>query len=163
MPLTKTYTENYLYSAHFYVKVERWDGTIFDLYCQQVTGLEFNSDVVEYREGGNPVPYKAPGAMYNFGNITIRRAQLYYTAQTGEEITDFFIDWIKKCKNGEVLKANLEIQQLDRGGEIKKVWYVQGAFPTRYTPGDFDATSNDFIIEEIELAVSDIDEVLIVG
>ncbi len=56
----------------FYFSVQFGDGV--DIKFQEVSGLESESKVIEYRQGNNPVfnPIKMPG-LARVGNVTMRK------------------------------------------------------------------------------------------
>ena len=48
-------------------------------------------------------------------------------------------------------RANVKIKLKDRNGKVVKAWEIPTAWISRYETGEFDAMSNNVMIETIEL------------
>ena len=115
-----------------------------------VTGLNEEAEVIEYREGGHLRPHKSPGTL-NSNEITLERGET--------DDADLF-DWWEKVYNyaqesGGVedadYKLDFQIVQLDRGKNIRKTWNVYGSWPSSFNVDDFDASANEKHMERIVL------------
>ena len=116
---------------------------------QKVSGLKMNTDVVEYREGGdNLTVSKSPG-LTKFDPITLERGM--------SEDTDMW-DWASKIFHIDETaheqvkyRANVKIKLKGRNGKVVKAWEIPNAWISRYETGEFDAMGNNVMLETIEL------------
>jgi phage tail-like protein len=116
---------------------------------QKVSGLKMNTDVVEYREGGdNLTVSKSPG-LTKFDPITLERGM--------SEDTDMW-DWASKIfhidetSHSQVkYRANVKIKLKGRNGAVVKAWEIPNAWISKYETGEFDAMGNNVMLETIEL------------
>lgn len=116
---------------------------------QKATGLKMNTDVVEYREGGEiTTPHKSPG-LTKFENITMERGY--------SDSLDMW-NWARQVfslSNGIVpdpeFRRNISIILLDRVNQEAKRWTIYRAWVGNYIGGDFDAMSSEVLIEQMEI------------
>lgn len=117
---------------------------------QKVSGLKFDTEIVEYREGGDTnTVSKSPG-LTKYDPITLERGM--------SEDGDMW-NWAMKVfkagnKNGgsyKNIRANVLIKLQDRDGEVVKTWRVPNCWVSNYETGEFDAMGNDIMIERITL------------
>ena len=124
---------------------------------QKVSGLKTTVEVVEYREGNNPDRAEKLIGMMSFDAITLER---------GLSSDDAFNQWIKAV-SGDTLgnpaadmpaagldkdvRRDLVINLHDKAGKVVKVYKILKAWPSEYSIGDFDATSNDVVISSLVL------------
>lgn len=117
---------------------------------QSVSGLEQEVGIVEQHEGGNPnVADQSPGKIKNtpitlVAGVTVNSDlwdwwQLVVDATTGLGLPD------------EQYKRTVVISQLDRDGTVLKRWTLAKAWPHKYTGGEWDAKSEENVVESIVL------------
>ncbi|TCP40178.1 phage tail protein [Rhodovulum marinum] len=126
----------------FYFQV-KWDDT--ELAFQEVSGLDIESEPIEYRAGNSKVfsKVKMPG-MLKSSNITMKK---------GVFATDNAIfDWFNEIKMNTIKRKALTISLLDEGGNPTMVWKVRNAFPVKITGTDLKAEGNEVAVESIEIA-----------
>lgn len=125
---------------HFQVK---WDDT--EVAFQEVSGLDMETQVIEYRAGNNPVfsTAKMPGMMKS-GNITMKK---------GVFVKDnALFDWFAEIQMNVIKRKALTISLLDETQAPTMVWKVQNAFPVKITSTDLKADGNEVAVESIEIA-----------
>ncbi|AEI95640.1 MULTISPECIES: phage tail protein [Roseobacter] len=125
---------------HFQVK---WDDT--ELAFQEVSGLDIESEALEYRAGNNPVfsKIKMPG-MIKYSNITMKK---------GVFVKDnALFDWFTEIKMNVIKRKAITISLLDEAQAPTMVWKVQNAFPIKVTGTDLKAEGNEVAVESIEIA-----------
>lgn len=130
-----------LLKFHFVVS---WGGARIGF--TEVSGLETETEVVEYREGASPEysKLKMPG-MQKFSNITLKRGTFL-----GDN--DFF-DWWKTTRLlGKPERRDLLISLLNEEHSPVMSWKIKNAFPTKFTATDLKADANEVAIEALELA-----------
>ena len=125
----------------FHFQVE-WGGTKIGF--TEVSGLDVETEVVEYREGASPEysKIKMPG-MQKFSNITLKRG----TFATDNE----FFDWWNTVKLNTIERRDITISLLNEEHEPVVVWKVKNAWPTKIQPTDLKADGNEVAIESMEL------------
>jgi phage tail-like protein len=126
----------------FHFQVE-WGGT--RLGFTEVSGLNIETDVIEYREGSSLEYHsqKMPG-MQKFSNITLKRGIM-----KGDN--DFFA-WISTIQMNQVERRDITIKLLDEEHKPAVTWKVKNAWPVKYSGPVLNARSHDVAIETLELA-----------
>ncbi|MCU0501253.1 MAG: phage tail protein [Anaerolineae bacterium] len=110
---------------------------------RECSGLDTTQDVVEYREGNEPItPRKLPG-LAKYANVVLKGG-----------VTDdkSLWTWRKTAIDGKVERKNGSIVLLDDAREEKKRWNFREGWPSKWTGPTFNATSNDVAIETLEIA-----------
>lgn len=126
----------------FHFQVD-WQGT--QLAFSEVTGLNFEAQIIEYRDGLNPEfsMQKMPG-LKKYGNITLKRGVF---AGDNE-----FYDWVAEIKLNKPERRDVIISLLDEEHNPVMTWKVINAWPTKITSPDLKASGNESAIETLELA-----------
>lgn len=121
---------------------------------QKVSGLKTTVEVVEYREGNNPDRAEKLIGMMSFDAVTFER---------GLSDDDDFNSWIKAVSantlgsNAPVpsggldadVRRDLTVTLYNKAGVAAKKYVLKGAWPSEYSIGDFDASSNDVVISTL--------------
>ncbi len=125
----------------FYFDV-KWDSFVASF--QEVSGLDMETQPIEYRSGGTPTfsTVKMPG-IKKYGNVTLKKC-LFKTD------TNFW-DWYKQIKSG-TNRQTVTISLLDESGKPRMVWSLDNAYPAKVTSTDLKADGNEVAIETIEIA-----------
>ena len=126
----------------FHFRVE-WGGT--NIGFSEVSGLNIETQVIEYRDGSMPdfSTIKMPG-MQKYGNITLKRG-----VSKGDN--EFFVWWNTHQLN-KIERRDLTISLLNESHEPVVVWRVRNAWPVKVDGGSLKATGNEVSIETMELA-----------
>jgi phage tail-like protein len=126
----------------FHFQVD-WGGT--KLGFSEVSGLNVETQVIEYRDGSMPEysKVKMPG-MQKFGNLTLKRGMF----QSDNE----FYDWWNTVKQTKIERRDITISLLNEEHEPVMTWKVKNAWPTKVQSTDLKADGNDVAIETLELA-----------
>jgi|UniRef100_UPI0040474500 phage tail-like protein len=127
----------------FYFSVDIGDQT--DLPFQEVSGLDIDAEVIEYRHGNSPVhsTIKMPG-MKKYSDITLKK---------GVFTTDNkFYEWISKISLNTYERLTVVIRLLDEAGAPKMTWTLTNAFAKQITPTDMNSQSSEAAIETIVFA-----------
>ncbi len=117
---------------------------------REASGLSVTVEVEEVIEGGqNFHTHKLPGR-FTFTNVTLRRG---LTEDNG------LIAWIDEVtaggfeKKGKKLKrSTVAIILMSSDGKRLRTWTLQEAFPVSWKGPDFSLASDDFLVEEVEIA-----------
>lgn len=132
--------ENYpLPKFHFQVE---WGGE--SLGFTEVSGLDVESEVIEYRDGASPeyVKLKMPGQQ-KYSNITMKRGTFLGDNE--------FFDWWNTVALNTIERRDLTISLLNESHEPVVVWKVKNAWPSKVQPTDLNSDGNEVAIETIEL------------
>ncbi len=125
---------------HFQVK---WDSNVMSF--QEVSGLDVESQIIEYRSGNSPVfsTVKMPG-IKKYGNVTMKKGVF--------KADNKFWDWFNQIKMNTIKRVPVTISLLDEAGAPTMVWTLTNAWPTKITGTDLKAEGNEVAVETIEIA-----------
>lgn len=125
---------------HFLVQ---WGGSKVGF--TEVTGLDFQVEPIEYREGSSPEYHKVkmPG-MHKYSNITLKRGTFSGDVE--------FYTWMKTISLTRVERRDITISLLNEEHEPVVTWGIKNAFPIKVQASDFKADGNEVAVETLELA-----------
>lgn len=109
----------------------------------EVTGLNSETNQIEYREGNEGIiPRKLPG-LTKVGNVTLKR---------GVTVDTDLFKWRKTVTDGDLdRKASMSIVLRNEKGDEAVRWNLLNAWPSKYTAPDLKANANEIAIEALEL------------
>jgi phage tail-like protein len=109
----------------------------------EVSGLSAEAEVIEYREGADPVTSsrKLPGRI-RYGDVTLRR---------GLTTSRDLFDWWMTVVHGNLLRQDIGIVLLDDARTEVLRWRLRGAWPVRFEAATLQAKGNEILIESIVL------------
>ena len=125
----------------FHFQVE-WGGTKIGF--TEVSGLDVETEVVEYRHGASPEysKVKMPG-MQKYSNLTMKRG----TFATDNE----YFTWWNSVKLNTIERRDITISLLNEEHEPVITWKVKNAWPTKVQSTDLKADGNEVAIESMEI------------
>jgi phage tail-like protein len=125
---------------HFLVKINGQE-----IQFQEVSGLDSEHDVIEYRSGNSPQfsTVKMPG-LKKHSDVTLKKGVFSNDAA--------LFDYFNSVKMGTPARQTVEIFLIDENGARLFVWTLQNAFPKKITGASLNAETSDAAIEEIVLA-----------
>jgi len=125
----------------FHFRVD-WGGTAISF--TEVTGLNIENQVIEYRDGASPKfsMIKMPG-LQKFGNITLKRGIF-----KGDN--DYY-KWLDTIKLNTIERRDLSISLLNENHDPVFVWKIKNAFPIKVNAGDLGSDKNEVMIETMEI------------
>jgi phage tail-like protein len=125
----------------FHFQVE-WGGTKIGF--TEVSGLDVETEIVEYREGNSPEysKIKMPG-MQKFSNITLKRG-------TFKSDNEYFA-WWNTVKLNTIERRDITISLLNEDHEPVVTWKVKSAWPTKIQSTNLKADGNEVAIESMEI------------
>lgn len=111
----------------------------------EVTGLNIEVQVIEYRHGLSPTysMTKMPG-LQKYGNITMKRGVFKGNNE--------FFELYQKIKMNTVERQDVLISLLDETHAPVMQWQVQEAWVTKITSPDLKSSGNEVAVETIEIA-----------
>ena len=110
---------------------------------QECTGLQAETEVMEWMEGGeNSTILKFPGRI-KYGNITLKHGMT--------QSPDLWL-WFLRVLRGTFERRPITVILLDPSGGRARTWNFSRAFPVRWTGPEFKASSNTVAVESVEFA-----------
>ena len=105
----------------FYFQV-KWDTEVMSF--QEVSGLDIEAQIIEYRHGDNPVfsTIKMPG-MVQSSNVTMKKGVF--------KSDNSFWDWYNQIKMNTIARKPVTISLLDEAGDPTMVWTLTNAYHQR--------------------------------
>jgi len=127
----------------FYFSVDIGDVT--DIAFQEVSGLDMEAEVIQYRHGNSPShgTINMPG-MKKSGNITLKKGVFADDNQ--------YADWISQISLNTYERLTIVIRLLDETAAPRITWTFNNAFPTQLTATDLNSQSSEAAIETIVFA-----------
>jgi len=117
----------------------------------EVSGLESEVEVIDYREGGEPQRLRKLPGLHKYAHIVLRRgitndAELW--------------NWHKQVLDGNVQRRNGSVVLLDDRGQVQVRWNFYESWPCKYVGPTLNAKSNDVAIETLELVHEGLERVV---
>ena len=113
---------------------------------KSVSGLAAKAEVIEYREGSDPVSswrkLLLPGSV-EYPNVRLSRG-----LTTSRDLWD----WWQTVADGSLERRNVSITLLDDARNPDLRWLLRDAWITKFEAPELDASANEVAIETIELA-----------
>lgn len=127
----------------FYFNVEI--GPLAEATFQEVSGLEVEAQVIEYRHGNSKEfsTIKMPG-IKKFSDITLKKGVF--------KSDNKFWDWFNQIKMNTIERQPVTISLLDESGSPTMVWKLTNAWPTKITGTDLKSDGNEVAVETLVLA-----------
>ena len=112
---------------------------------QEVSGLDTEYDVIEYRGGNNPqFQFPTMPGLKKHSDIILKKGMF----KSDTSIFDYF----SRVKMNTVVKETVVIQLLDEEDKPLFTWTLQNAFPKKVSGTSMNAKTSEVAIEELVLA-----------
>jgi phage tail-like protein len=126
-------------NCRFYVKIDGMPSAVFT----EMSGLQVETVVTEYEEGGNNgFVHRLPGRT-KVGNVTLKR---------GIVSSNEFFNWYSEILNGKLKFRHVDVQVFDAEGKELAKWSFANAFPVKWVGPQLAADGKNAAIETLELA-----------
>jgi|SRR5579862_6139369 len=127
---------------HFSVAVEI-NGVVVAGFSE-VSGLQSELEVQEYREGGvNEYTHKFAGPAKYPSNLILKKG-----IADGQGLWS----WYSEAVQGTIKRQAVTILLMNSQGDETRRWQLQQAYPVKWSGPDLKATSSEVAIETLELA-----------
>lgn len=115
------------------------------MHFQEVSGLETETQVIEYRHGNSPQfsTIKMPG-IAKIGNITMKKGIFKSDSK--------LLDWMKEVKMNTINRVKVTISLLDENGKPTMVWTLANAWPVKIISTDLKSDGIEVAVETLEMA-----------
>ncbi|MSP55776.1 MAG: phage tail protein [Myxococcales bacterium] len=137
-------------SFHFLLEIQ---GVISDTKIivggfKSVSGMDSETEIVEFKQGNDKVVRKKPGRT-TYANIVLERG---YTA------TDDLWQWRKNIEDGKIDRRSGSVIILDQDGqtEVARYNFYEG-WPCKWFVPDMSADSSAMAIEKLEIAIEKVE------
>ena len=137
-------------SFHFLLEIQ---GVISDTKIivggfKSVSGMDSETEIVEFKQGNDKVVRKKPGRN-TYANIVLERG---YTA------TDDLWTWRKNIEDGKIDRRSGSVIILDQDGqtEVARYNFYEG-WPCKWYVPDMSADSSAMAIEKLEIAIEKVE------
>lgn len=120
-------------------------GTQSKIPFQEVSGLDTETQVIEYRHSNSPVysTIKMPG-IKKFGNVTMKK---------GIFVKDnSFWTWYSQITMNTIARIGVVVQLLDEKSNPTMTWTLTNAWPTKISAPTLKSDGNEVAIQTIEIA-----------
>jgi phage tail-like protein len=109
----------------------------------ECTGIGSETDVIEYREGGDrTLGVRKIPSLTHYSNVVLRRG-----ITTNRDLWD----WRQTVIDGQVSRRTVAITLLDDTGAPVMRWTLRDAWPVKLEGPSLNARGNDVALESIEL------------
>lgn len=135
---------------HFQVEI---DGS--EISFQEVTGLESQTEVIEYRHGDSEIfsPTKSAG-LVKTSNLVLKKGVFH----DDEESLELFKKLTEeKAYYTQDDRMDITVTLLDEQAEAVMSWNITNAFPIKYSGTDLKSDANEVSVETIEFAYEEIE------
>ncbi len=121
-----------------------WSSSGLSASFAEVSGLEVESDPIEYRHGDSKIfsKIKMPG-LQKVSNVTMKKGMF--------KSDNKFWDWFSKVKMNTIARETVTISLLDEQGGATMTWELQNAWPNKITSTDLKADGNEVAMESISI------------
>lgn len=137
-------------SFHFLLEIQ---GVVSDTKIivggfKSVSGMDSETEIVEFKQGNDKVVRKKPGRT-TYANIVLERG---YTA------TDDLWQWRKNIEDGKIDRRSGSVIILDQDGqtEVARYNFYEG-WPCKWYVPDMSADSSAMAIEKLEIAIEGVE------
>jgi|SRR5579859_4951851 len=119
-------------------------GSVIVAGFNQVSGLQAEIEIQEYREGGvNGYIHRRAGPTKYPSNLILKRG-----ITDSRELWSWYCDVI----NGRIKRRPVTIVLMNSSGTESCRWKLQNAYPVKWTGPELKATASEVAIETLELA-----------
>lgn len=121
-----------------------WSSSGLAASFSEVSGLQVESEPIEYRHGDSKVfsKIKMPG-LQKVGNVQMKKGMF--------KSDNKFWDWFAKIKMNTIARETVTISLLDEAGAPTMTWTLQNAWPNKITSTNLKSDGNEVAIEQIDL------------
>jgi phage tail-like protein len=131
-------------AASFRFKVEFRGGPGVQARFTECSGLEFEAETFDYKEGGEQSKvHRLPGRI-TYGNLSLKRG----IAKDGEQLWR----WVKKMAHGQIEPCMVTVSLLDTQAQPVRSWTFLDAYPVKWSATALSAEQSAIAIETLTLA-----------
>ena len=118
-----------------------------EMYFKSVSGLKYESEVVEYKEGGYNVGARRFVGPAKWSNLVLKKG---FTGT--QSLLEWRRLWLEDSTSGRLTRATGTITQLKSNFEAVCSWKFLNGWPCKWELSDYDASKSELAIETLEIA-----------
>jgi phage tail-like protein len=118
----------------------------------EVSGFQAETQVEEFREGGNNQYVNRLPKETKYQNLILKR---------GLTDNDTLTNWYNDVINGKIERKMVHIFLIDIAGKASWYFIFKNAYPVKWSGSEFKADSNSIVVEAVELVHDGFDKKLI--
>lgn len=111
----------------------------------EITGLNSETDVVEYRTGADDMTNRKIPGMRKFGNITLKSG---LAAGPDQDL----LQWRQSVESGDIQRLDVSIIIQDEMKAEKVRYNLRNAWPSKWVGPDLKGGASEMAIEQLEIA-----------
>jgi phage tail-like protein len=110
----------------------------------EITGLNSESDVIDYRNGDEDITVRKLAGMKKFGMVTLKSGVVASPDQ------DMLV-WRQSVENGDIQRLDVSIVLLDEQRQERVRYNLRNAWPSKWVGPDLKAGANEIAVEQLEI------------
>jgi len=111
----------------------------------EITGLNSETDVVEYRTGADDMTNRKIPGMKKFGNITLKSG---LAASPDQDL----LSWRQAVEKGDIQRLDVSIIIQDELKQEQVRYNLRNAWPSKWVGPDLKSGASEMAIEQLEIA-----------
>jgi len=129
---------------HFKVEILGLPPNDGDVRFTEVSGLSYELVTEEVAEGGEHRFIQKYPVRTKYPELTLKRGLL---------VSSEAVRWIRQCiEDFQIEPKNIDVMLLNDEHEPLMTWHVVGAYPTKWSVSDLNATANAVVTETLQLS-----------
>ncbi len=110
----------------------------------EITGLNSESDVIDYRTGADDITNRKLAGMKKFGMVTLKSG---VAASPDQD----FLSWRASVEAGNIERTDISIILLDEQRQEQVRYNLRNAWPSKWVGPDLKAGASEIAIEQLEI------------
>ena len=110
----------------------------------EITGLNSETDVIDYRNGDDDITNRKLAGLKKFGMVTLKSGVAAAPDQD-------FLTWRQSVENADIQRQDISIVLLDEQRQEQVRYNLRNAWPSKWVGPDLKAGANEVAIEQLEL------------
>jgi phage tail-like protein len=120
-----------------------------EAYFKSVGGLKYETEVVDYKEGGRNVTTRRLVGSTKWPNIVLKKG---FAGPPLVHLLDWRRSWLNDAKDAKLKRADGKIIQLSSDMKQMCAWKFHRGWPCKWEGPEYDATKDELAIETLEIA-----------
>lgn len=117
-------------------------GGVLQAGFSECTGLDSETDAIDYRNGDEDIVVRKLPGLKKFGNVTLKR---------GVSVGQDFFEWRKSVMDGDIQRQDISIILLDEQRTEQVRYNLTNAWPSKWVGPELKASANDIAVETLEI------------
>jgi phage tail-like protein len=110
----------------------------------EITGLNSESDVIDYRNGDDDISNRKLAGLKKYGNVTLKSG---VAASPDQDL----LDWRRAVEDGDIQRLDVSIILLDEQRQEQVRYNLRDAWPSKWVGPDLKAGASEMAIEQLEI------------